>query len=105
MFPITHTVSIAHLTTAAGVDKHETSPSITGAQVTIVPAGPEILAIYPGQMSYQTYSMYVYQNIDIRNGDKVTSGSDSWIVRNAPAPYKAWGYEVTEVVLEKVWGS
>lgn len=105
MFTITHTIDIAHLTTASGIDKHETTASITGVPATIVPAGPEILSIYPGQMTYQMFSMYLYKNIDIRNGDKVTSGSDSWIVRNAPSPYKAWGHEVTEVVLEKVWGT
>ncbi len=51
-FPITHQVDIYHLVLSADKESYEATPSYTSLKVGIVPAGTDILAVYPGESAY-----------------------------------------------------
>ena len=104
-FPITHKVDVYHLTVTADKEGYEASPSITDLNATILPAGTEILAVYPGESSFQLYEIYVYEDVTIKNGDKVKCGTDEWIVKGAPQVFDLADVYYQKMVGEKVVGT
>ena len=103
--PITHTISVYHLVRTGDKEDYEATPSITGLPVSIFPAGSDIVALYPGEFSYQLYSLFVFPQKDIRNGDKLVAGSESWIVKGAPQQFNSPQVKFQQIVIEKVVGT
>lgn len=104
MYPITHTITVYRYTQAAGVDSYDASPTYVGVRSTIVPAGADIAAMY-GQPAHTLFSMYTYGEEVIQTSDKIVSGSDVWRVHGAEQRYLAYGLQVNEYVLQKVYNS
>jgi hypothetical protein len=50
----------------------------------ILPAGPEILAVYGGQPSFALYECWTGKTVTLKNGDKLVAGDRAWIVRGEP---------------------
>jgi hypothetical protein len=72
------------LTRSGNTDAYGGSPVYTGIDVSVLPAGPEILAVYGGQQSFALYEIWTGKHFTLKNGDKLISGSCSWIVRGVP---------------------
>ena len=104
-FPITHTIDIYHLVVINDKESYEITPSIAGLKVTIHPAGPEILAVFPGKPSFALHRMFVYEAAALKNGDKVVGGSDTFIIRGVPEVFSIPGHFHQELVIEKVVGT
>jgi len=92
--------------TAADATDYEAASSITNLNATIYPAGNNIIMAYPGIAEYQLYEMMVWNDpVDIRNGDKFVSGSDSWIVQGIPKVYDDGILYCLYMILVKVVGT
>jgi hypothetical protein len=98
----THKVSVFRLVETAGQEEYGADPVYTGLDVGIFPASADILAVYPGEASYQLYEIFVYEPAVIKNGDKLVSGSDEWIVRGAPQVFDFPQISYQRLVGEKV---
>ena len=83
----THKVSVYPLTLASGKEKYPESPTVTGLDLGIFPAGIEIQAAYPGISAFQLYEIFCFENVTIGNGDKLISGADEWIIKGVPQKY------------------
>jgi hypothetical protein len=81
---ITDTVSVYRLARTGDNEDYGATPVLTGLDCGIFPAGTEILAVYPGQSSYALHDIYVYEVCDLKNGDKLKSGSKEYIIRGVP---------------------
>lgn len=99
----THKVSLYKLVVVSNKESYSLTPAYTGLDVNIYPASADILAVYPGQPSYQLYEMYVSEPCTIANGDKVISSSgEEWIVRGVPQSYETMNMWYQRCVVEKV---
>lgn len=104
-FPITHIIDIYHLVVTNDKESYEMTPSITGVQVTIIPAGADILAVFPGKPSYALHQMFVYEQRNIKNGDKIVGATETFIVRGVPEVFSIPGHYHQELIVEKVVGT
>ncbi len=104
-FPITHQVDIYHLVAIGDKESYETTPSYTSLKVGIVPAGSDILAVYPGESAYSLYQMFIYDEVIIKNGDRVVGNGETFYVRGVPQVFDFKGNYHQEVVVEKVVGT
>ncbi len=103
--PFTHQVDVYHLVLSGDKESYEVTPSYTSLKVGIIPAGSDILAVYPGESAYSLYQMFVYDDVTIKNGDKVVGGGETFYVRGVPQVFNVLGHYHQEVVLEKVVGT
>jgi len=102
---ITDTVNIYHLAKTGSKEEYEAAAAITGLKVTIVPMGADVMAVFPGEATYNTFQCFVWDRVDIRIGDKVLSGSVVYKVKSPPQVYDAYGPYHQDVILERVVGT
>jgi hypothetical protein len=81
---ITHTCDVYRLTRTGTKDAYGATPVITGLDVSIIPASPEIVAIYGGQPSYALYEIYTHETVSFKTGDKLAADGKEWIVSQVP---------------------
>ncbi len=98
----TDTVSVYRLTRTGAKEAYAETPAITGLDCQIVPAGTEVLAIYGGNPSYSLYEIHFDENVQLRNGDKLVSGSTAYIVRDVPMRVENRLLSYTKVIAEVV---
>jgi hypothetical protein len=99
---LTHIVDVYRLTIVSGKESYALTPVRTNLDVGVFPAGPEVLAVYPGVSSYQLYDIFIYEDVTLLNGDKLKSGSDEWIVRGVPQKFSNPYISYQRIVGEKV---
>lgn len=102
---ITHSVSVYRLKRTGTKEQYDTTPTYTGLDIGIFPASPDILAVYPGEASFQIYEGYIYESVTLLNGDKLTYGADEYIVRGVPQIYDFNQMYYQRVMLEKKVGT
>lgn len=85
---ITHTVDVYRLTKTGNNTEYGASAVITGLDCAIYPASTDILAVYPELPAYGSFEVFVYENATLQTGDKLTSGSEEYIVRGVPEVYE-----------------
>lgn len=79
-----HTCAVYRLERSGSLDAYGATPVRAAVPFQILPAGPDILAVYGGQPSFALYECWTGQPVDLRNGDKLVSGGRTWIVRGEP---------------------
>ena len=104
-FRITHVCDVYHLTTTNDTASYELTPSITQLNASIYPAGTDILMTFPGIPAYSAYQMLVWDDVEIKNGDKIISGSEEWIVRGVPRIFNDMTMYVQDIIVERIFGS
>src|SRR5690348_6689963 len=82
--PITDTVAVYRLTRTGTKDAYGETPVVTGLDCAITPAGTDILAVYGGEPSFALFEIYFSEVVTLKNGDKLVSGSNEYIVRGVP---------------------
>lgn len=100
-FSITHNVSVYRLARASNQEEYSASPVYSGLDVSIVPASSDILAFF-GEPSMSLYEIFIEEVAELKVGDKLTSGSDEWIIRGVPMVYSHPALTYTRAVGEKV---
>ncbi len=103
--PITHQVDVYHLVVTGDKEAYEVTPTYTTLKVTIIPAGSDVLAVYPGEPSYSLYQCLIFDEVTIKNGDKLIGGGETFIVKGVPQVFNLPNNYHQEVVLEKVVGT
>ena len=78
------TSDIYRLQRTGNTDAYGGSAVYTAIQFQILPAGPEISAVYGGQLSFALYECWTGKDVALRNGDKLVAGSRSWIIKGEP---------------------
>lgn len=78
---ITDTVSVYDFARTGDTEEHGATASITGLDVGIFPAGPDIVALYGGVGSYALFEIFVYEPCTIKTGAKIVSGSTTYQVQ------------------------
>lgn len=73
----------------------------------IFPASNAILAVYPGELSFQLYEIFIYDFVELKNGDKFVdvNNGDEWILRGVPRPFDLNRGFALQCIGEKVIGS
>jgi hypothetical protein len=99
---ITHTADVYRLTRTGDMESYAVPAVITGLRCGIFPASTDVLAVYPGESSFQLYECYIYKTVTIKNGDKFKSSGDEWIVRGVPQVFNTNYLSYQRVILEKV---
>lgn len=98
----THIVDVYRLTRTGNNESYGVSPVIIGLDCGIFPASSDVLAVYPGESSFQLYECYIYETATIKNGDKFKISGDEWIVRGVPQIFDTNYLSYQRVILEKV---
>lgn len=101
--PITHSVSVYRLLKTGNKEDYGTTPTATGLDCGIVPAGNDIVAVYPDIPAYALYEVYVHESFSFKIGDKLVDvSSNEYILRGVPQVYDlSYGY-YQRLVCEKV---
>lgn len=83
------TCDIYRLTRTGDADTYGASPIYTSIDMGVFPAGNNILAVYPGELSFQLYEIYIHDYVSLQNGDKFveTTTGEVWILRGVPRIY------------------
>lgn len=104
---INNSVDIYHLTRNGNDNEYEAQPSYQKVECCILPASNDIMAIYPAQNSYSLFEIFLYENVTIKNGDKLASSitGGEWIVRGVAQVHDTNLMYYTKVVGEQVVGS
>lgn len=100
--PITDTVEVYRHARTGQRDAYAATPIATGLDCAIVPAGPDIVATYGGQPSLALFEVYFSESVDVKNADKLVSGSKSYIVRGVPQVVDNRYLHYTKVIGEMV---
>lgn len=98
----THLVSVYRLGVTSAKESYAATPVITGLDVGIFPAGTDIVAVYGGESAFQLYEVYVYEAATLKNGDKLVSGTDEWIVKGVPQVFNTPHLYYQRLICEKV---
>ena len=98
----THLVDVYRLAVASSKEGYGASPVITGLDVGIFPAGTDIVAVYGGESAFQLYDVYVYESATLKNGDKLKSGTDEWIIKGVPQVFSTPYLSYQRLICEKV---
>ncbi len=99
---ITDTADLFRLTRTGGKEQYGATPVRTGLKCQIMPASADILAVFPGEPSYQLYEIFTYDMDLIKNGDKLKSGTTEYIVRGVPRVVNTSELKYQQLVGEKV---
>ena len=83
-YPTTHVFDAYRFKKTGDTESYDTAPLYTGIDAAVVPAGTDILAVYHGIASFQLFEIYTEENVDLKNGDKLVSGSEEYIIKDAP---------------------
>lgn len=102
---INDTFSIYRLTRTGDKESYSGTAVLTGIKAQVIPASAEILAVYPGEPSYQLYEIFVYEMGVIKNGDKMVGSQGSFIVRGEPQKVSTAILKFQQMVGEKVSGN
>lgn len=78
---LTDSINVYRITRVGNTESYGVSPILSGIDAQITPAGNDILALYPDVPVVQLFDCFIFQNDEIKNGDKFVSGAKSWIVR------------------------
>lgn len=81
----THVADVYRLTRTGNRDAYGDDPVIEGLDISVVPAGTDIMAVYGGGETFALFEIYTGEKVTLKNGDKIVSGSQSWIVKGVPA--------------------
>jgi hypothetical protein len=102
--PETHNVSVYRQKATGSKSDYDTVATYTGVDCAILPAGTDILALYPGESVMQLYEVIIQEaGYTIRNGDKlVDSSGNSWIIRGVPQVFNLPHLYYQRCVGEKV---
>jgi hypothetical protein len=98
----THLVDVYRLALSSSKESYGGTAVITGLDVGIFPAGNDIVAIYGGESAYQLYEVYVYESAVLKNGDKLKSGTDEWIIQGVPQVFSTPYLSYQRLLCEKV---
>ena len=101
-FLITDTAELLRLTRTGDKESYPLSPERTGLKCQIMPASADILAVYPGEPSYQLYEIFTYDMGLIKNGDKLKAPNADYIVRGEPQKVDTALLKYQRIVGEKV---
>ncbi len=99
---ITDTAELYRLTRTGDKESYPVSAERTGLQCQIMPASSDILAVYPGEPSYQLYEIFTYEMGVIKNGDKLKTSSADYIVKGEPQTVNTPLLKYQRMVGEKV---
>ncbi len=99
---ITDTCDLYRLIRTGDKEGYDNSPILTGLKCQIMPASSDILAVFPGEPSYQLYEIFMYSMDPIKNGDKLKSGLTEYIVRGVARTVNTSLLRYQQVVGEKV---
>lgn len=102
---INDTFSIYRLTRTGDKEAYGGTAVRTGVKAQVIPASAELLAVYPGQPSFQLYEIFVYDMNLIENGDKLIGSQGEFIVRGEPQKVKTSVLNFQQMVGEKVSGN
>ena len=104
---INDSVDIYHLVRAGNDSDYEVAPSYQKVECGVFPASNDIMAIYPAQNSYQLFEIFIYENVTLKNGDKLISflNNKEYIVRGVPQVHDTNLMFYTKVVGEQVVGT
>jgi hypothetical protein len=100
--PTTHVFSVYPFKKTGNTEEYDTTPLYTGVDAAVVPASTDILAVYPGISSFQLNEIFIYENVDLKNGYKLVSGSEEYVVRGQPMKVDNAYMYYTHVVGERV---
>ena len=79
-----HTCDIYRLVRVGNRDTYGDDPVYSGIAFQILPAGPEIEAVYGSGPTFSLYELYTGKDVTLKNGDRITSGDESWIIKGEP---------------------
>lgn len=83
--PTTDTVDVYRMARTGQRDAYGDEAEYTGLDCLIVPAGPDIVAVYGGQPSLALFEIYFNEVVTLRNGDKLVTATDvAYVVRGVP---------------------
>lgn len=101
------TCNITRLTRSGIADAYNPTPVYNNISMGIFPASNSILAVYPGELSFQLYEIFIYDFVELNNGDKFTdvNNGDEWILRGVPRPFDLNRGFALQCIGEKVIGS
>ena len=102
---VTHTLDVYRLTRSGNNEQYDLSPVYSGIECGIFPASPDVLAVYPGESSFALFEIYIYENVALKNGDKLKYGSVEWIIRGVPQVYDTNQLFYVRAIGEQVVGS
>lgn len=81
---ITHTVDVYRRTRTGYKDAFAEDPILTGLDVSVVPASTDLIAVYGGGETFALSEIYTTEKVELKNGDKLTDGTRTWLVKGAP---------------------
>ncbi len=84
MFPTTHKFDIFRFLKTGDTEVYNATATYMNIDCTVVPASTDIIMTFPGVPGYQLYEITTQENVDLKNGDKLVSGSEEYIVRDTP---------------------
>lgn len=99
---ITDSCDVYRLVRVGDKESYGNSPILAGIKCQIMPASSDILAVYPGEPSYQLYEIFTYAMDPIKNGDKLKSGLTEYIVRGVARTVNTSLLKYQQLVGEKV---
>lgn len=99
---ITDIADLFRLTRTGDKESYPLTPERTGLRCQIMPASADILAVYPGEPSYQLYEIFTYDMDLIKNGDKLKTPAADYIVRGEPQKVNTALLKYQRIVGEKV---
>lgn len=59
-------------------------PVYTGIPFQILPARPDIVAVFTTGPSFASYEIWTGEDVSLQNGDKITDGTRTWIIQGEP---------------------
>ena len=102
---ITHTLDVYRLIRSGNNEQYDATPVYTAIECGIFPASSDVLAVYPGESSFALFEIYIYENITLKNGDKLKVGTNEWIIRGVPQVYDTNQLFYVRAIGEQVVGS
>lgn len=80
----THTVNVYRLEESGSKESYGLTPVYENVDCQVTPASEDVIAIYGGGQTFSLVEIFFTANIELKNGDKLVAGQESWIVRDAP---------------------
>lgn len=96
---ITDSVDIYRLEKTGNTKAYGVAAVYTRVECGIFPAGTDILAVYPSIDAFQLHEVFIHEDVDLKNGDKlITQGNKEYIVQGVPQKFDTRYLFFTRVV-------
>lgn len=80
--PTTHKFNAYRFLKSGSTEEYNATPTYQNIDCLVVPASTDIIMTYQGVPGFQLYEITTQENVELKNGDKLVSGSEEYIVKD-----------------------